>query len=132
MADLGNAFVIHLLSELQDRNFEMVLFLSSWSPITGMRADLRVWEAVTVVLAAWTAQITRLLLFYFDVLIGPIEQVVLFGSPIVLLWMCVRAYQNYKWADEWMKAKKDAHAAERVELATEKKKGSRREAGQGG
>jgi len=122
MSELLNSFVIHLLSELQDRNFEVVLFLSSWSPVTGMRADLRCWEAVTVVLAAWIAQITRLLLFYFGALEGVMEQVLLFGSPLVLGWMCVRAIQNYHHADAWQAEKKEAAAAEQVELAEKKKK----------
>merc|ERR1719195_2371912 len=87
-----------------------------------MRADLRCWEAVTVVLAAWTAQTTRLVLFYNGWITGIMEQVVLFGSPIVLLWMSIRAWQNYHHADAWRAAKLEAHAAERAELADQKQK----------
>lgn len=85
-----------MLTEMTDRNFETIVFLSSWSPINGMREETRFYEAVAVVGGSFIALMVRLLLLA----LVPGFRTALQGfgiaiSPIMLWLICWRAIKDY-------------------------------------
>lgn len=92
---------VQVLTEMTDRNFEVILFLSSWSPVRGMREARRGYEAVAVTVGAWMALMTRLLLIAsIQQFRGWLDSFAIVFSPIMLWVLTWRAVSDYRVADE--------------------------------
>lgn len=94
------ALLVQILEEAQHRSLDALVFLSSWSPLYGMREQTRCHEAVAVVVGAFSAQMLRLL-------IAKSENYEVFASicaPISLWFLAVKAALNYRFANEYRAA----------------------------
>jgi len=100
------AAIIQFLAELGDRNWVVILFLSAWCPIWGLRAVSQRWkEAVLVALGAGLALLARSLLAVGMAGMGmesyswarAIGRAV---APLVLWVLAAKAYLDYSNANE--------------------------------
>lgn len=97
---------VQVLTEMQDRNFEVILFLSAWSPVHGMREEVlqgesRTEEVIAVIGGAWVALMARLLLIgLVRAFRGWLESFAIVFSPIMLWILCYRAIKDYRVAND--------------------------------
>lgn len=102
-AEFAGACGLQFAAELTDRNFEVILFLSSWGPFWGMRTHTRGVEVVLVVTGVSLAFVVRAILV---AAIGDSDNTAgwaLTGStvisPLVLCMLAFRAWSDWKNVD---------------------------------
>jgi len=103
MSDFMNTMFVQFLAELADKNFEVILFLSSWGPFWGMRTHTRTIESVLVVVGVSVGFIVRVitvsLIGLEEFNTGTARDVLNVVSPMVLWFLMCRAYSHYANAD---------------------------------
>lgn len=115
VADFMNALFVQFLAELADRNFEVILFLSSWGPFWGMRTRTRTIESVLVVVGVSVGFIIRAvtiaLIGYEDNTLGTVgSNWATALSPMILWFLVWRAYSHYSSADALAELEKQRQA----------------------
>jgi len=119
------AAIIQFLAELGDRNWVVILFLSAWCPIWGLRAASQRWkEAVLVALGAGLALLTRSLLAVGMAGIGVesyswARAVGRAVAPVVLWALAAKAYLDYSNANERVQLLRKKEAENAVSNAGE-------------
>lgn len=97
-------FLIQFLAETYDRNFKMIIFLSSWGPLYGMRYDTRCTQALLVITGVTVAFIIRVTVFTLADQGSSFrdwwQTVAEICSPVALWLLTFKAARDYNSADQ--------------------------------